>query len=145
MLQVKYVLFMIIQSLLFLLLCQIVVLPPLVDAKDGKITIVDFGETKQASNQNYILAFECREVGNANIQIVKAGFGTKESAAYRDLYQAILPDTQTIVTINNIAYRGYYGRTLLRASNSSKVLGHWLVEVCRRHRLSRCHYLWLLR
>ena len=58
---------------------------------DGLIKIIDFGETKTPSNHNYIFVFASIKPGKTKFNIIKAGFGTKESAASSDLYKAILP------------------------------------------------------
>jgi hypothetical protein len=63
---------------------------------DGLIKIIDFGETKKSSNDNYVFVFTSTKPGKAKFNITKAGFGTKESAATSDLYEAILPSELSV-------------------------------------------------
>lgn len=65
----------------------------------GLVKLVDFGEDKKASQDNYILAFVAKEEGQADFYISDAGFGTKESAVSEDLYKADLPLEHTVIEV----------------------------------------------
>lgn len=67
------------------------------DNGSGTLTLADYGANKEGKGNNYVLAFEAIEKGDAEFKIEKAGFGTGTSAEDKKLDAA---DEKGSVTVN---------------------------------------------
>lgn len=72
--------------------------------ENGKLTLEDYGTSKNTGTGVYVLAFDAVKDGNASVELTSAKFNSKENAAKSDLISATLTNANVSVTVNKRTY-----------------------------------------